>query len=942
MEKALLQDAHVFPGGEHSEIHKPEWTRFAESADESIRLLHAKLEYLQLLHTRRLMIRFDDSETQQEHEINCLTEEITALFHKADRSLKKITYAFIGGEPSPSPADRLVRLNTQRAIAGRLQEISIQFRTRQREYLQRLQLQKFGSEIFDVDAMEKGARMTGERFRTGNSATMYAIDRTEYDIKTRDIEIQRIAKSVATLATMFKEVADMVIDQGTLIDRIDYNMDQVLAWLQNSSYLFPQLTCLHCLLFCKVVERMRSGLNQLDRAENTPNGLLLGDPWASGSRSLDPDPLHVAMEPRARRLSNIREPPLGPLAPPQLPAKSFSRGASARSLSGSRSLSTALVLRLLLGLLCVGIVAQWVFWSSSVVEPQRASAVAGPNNGWMNHLRRIEHAAEKDTPEPAPAIDTFEFEPPASDPTHEEEQRRRAPYDPAMHNEDQKQVAEMVQWAWKGYSTYAYGHDSLNVKTYKGTGLPDHDMALTLVDALDTLYLVGMFDEFDRASEWVANNMEQRIFLSGFISFFETTIRLMGGLLSSYYMSGHVHLLTIANKLGMALSPAFEVETEDTVLIEAIALRWNIMHRLNELGRLLRWQKLGRFKWNSSILLASLDIRSTRSRLTAFQTQYVWRLQISSCSYAGVDLNRFILVQLAKQVEEKFTNGLLPVSISQQSGKITTSKITLGANGDSYYEYLLKQVQMQQLFLGACVLSHLTIYVFVAQWLLSGKKDNKFKTQYMTAVEGIMDKLLGKSKPNGLMFIGELVYGKFEPKMDHLVCFVPGMLALGYANGMPEEHLTLAKQLMETCYQMYAQMEAKLAPEIMYFNMKENVEEDLLVSATDAFNLLRPETVESLMVLYRVTKDEKYREYGREIMKAFEKNCRLERGGYASIGNVAKGPIHVGFRNEMESFFIAETLKYLFLLFSNDSMLALDEIVFNTEAHPFPIDKTDS
>ncbi|OWZ16852.1 Syntaxin [Phytophthora megakarya] len=226
MEKALLQDATEFPGGEHSDIHKPEWTRFADSADESIRLLHAKLEYLQLLHTRRLMIRFDDSEVQQEHEINCLTEEITALFHKADRSLKKITSAFVGGEPSPSPADRLVRLNTQRAIAGRLQAISIQFRTRQREYLQRLQLQKFGSEIFDVDAMEKGAGNSTDNF---HKVTSFAMDHTEYDIRTRDIEIQRIAKSVATLATMFKEVAEMVIDQGTLIDRIDYNMEQVTS-----------------------------------------------------------------------------------------------------------------------------------------------------------------------------------------------------------------------------------------------------------------------------------------------------------------------------------------------------------------------------------------------------------------------------------------------------------------------------------------------------------------------------------------------------------------------------------------------------------------------------------------------------------------------------------------------------------------------------------------
>ncbi|RLN88707.1 hypothetical protein BBJ28_00017177 [Nothophytophthora sp. Chile5] len=231
MEKALLQDANESPDGDPSEFHKPEWIRFAENADEAIRLLHAKLEYLQLMHTRRLMIRFDDSEAQHEREINQLTEEITALFHTADRALKKITSAFVGGEPSASPADRLVRLNTQRAIASRLQEISMQFRSRQREYLQRLQLQKFGSEIFDVDAMENGAAgsgFQGERsFGYNSGVTAFAIDRAELDIRARDVEIQRIAKSIATLATVFKEVAEMVIDQGTLIDRIDYNMEQV-------------------------------------------------------------------------------------------------------------------------------------------------------------------------------------------------------------------------------------------------------------------------------------------------------------------------------------------------------------------------------------------------------------------------------------------------------------------------------------------------------------------------------------------------------------------------------------------------------------------------------------------------------------------------------------------------------------------------------------------
>ncbi|RQM12948.1 hypothetical protein DD237_006507 [Peronospora effusa] len=484
----------------------------------------------------------------------------------------------------------------------------------------------------------------------------------------------------------------------------------------------------------------------------------------------------------------------------------------------------------------------------------------------------------------------------------EEEEQRRGLYDPSFHTEDQKKVVDMIQWAWKGYTTYAYGYDSLNVQTYEGTGIPDRNMALTLVDSLDTLYLVGMFQEFDRASEWVANNMEQRIFLSGFISLFETTIRVMGGLLSAYYMSGHVHFLMIAKTLGLALSPAFDVYVHGIPAKDfdtATKLARNIPS-LAEVGSLqLEFKYLARAT-GYTMLEEQVDRISDLTSLDF---------------YPYVKL--FSYTQLAKQVDEKYTNGLLPVQLSMHDGKVITSKITLGANGDSYYEYLLKQ------------------------WLLSGKKDDKFRTRYITAVDGIMNKLLGKSTPNGLIFVGELVHGKLEPKMDHLVCFVPGMLALGYMNGMPEEHLTLAKQLMETCYQMYAQMEAKLAPEIVYFNMNESVEEDLLVSPNDAFNLLRPETVESLMILYRATKDETYREYGREIMKAFEKNCRLERGGYASIGNVAKGPIKIGFTKEMESFFIAETLKYLFLLFSNDSVLALDDIVFNTEAHPLPINKAD-
>ena len=87
--------------------------------------------------------------------------------------------------------------------------------------------------------------------------------------------------------------------------------------------------------------------------------------------------------------------------------------------------------------------------------------------------------------------------------------------------------------------------------------------------------------------------------------------------------------------------------------------------------------------------------------------------------------------------------------------------------------------------------------------------------------------------------------------------------------------------------------------------------------------------------MYRLTKDPKYREWGWKIFNAFNSNTRVE-GGFASVGDVNRNPPPRS--NKMESFFLAETLKYLFLLFGdNDSIFALDEWVFNTEAHPLPI-----
>ena len=104
----------------------------------------------------------------------------------------------------------------------------------------------------------------------------------------------------------------------------------------------------------------------------------------------------------------------------------------------------------------------------------------------------------------------------------------------------------------------------------------------------------------------------------------------------------------------------------------------------------------------------------------------------------------------------------------------------------------------------------------------------------------------------------------------------------------------------------------------------------------DPSNYLRPEFVESLWYLYRATRHEVYREWGWAVFRAFEQYSRVEIGGYARLVFADGTDDFKGDRQE--SFWLAETLKYLFLLFDNDdAQPLLGQYVLNTEAHPLPV-----
>lgn len=178
------------------------------------------------MHTKRLMVNFEADEAQQERDIDLKTQEITELFRHAESLLKK--FARQGDEGRISDSEVKVRKNMQSSIAKRLQGLSFAFRASQKEYMGRLQSQKSGggAQTFDFLSTDPSKSSSLNVEDVGfSSAQMAVVNDLEMFVDERDTEIAKIAKSIEELAAIFKELAVLIIDQGTILDRIDYNME---------------------------------------------------------------------------------------------------------------------------------------------------------------------------------------------------------------------------------------------------------------------------------------------------------------------------------------------------------------------------------------------------------------------------------------------------------------------------------------------------------------------------------------------------------------------------------------------------------------------------------------------------------------------------------------------------------------------------------------------
>lgn len=362
-------------------------------------------------------------------------------------------------------------------------------------------------------------------------------------------------------------------------------------------------------------------------------------------------------------------------------------------------------------------------------------------------------------------------------------------------------VRRAMQHAWAGYRRFAWGKDSLKPVSQRADS-EFVGMALTAIDAMDTLQLMDLRSEYGEARQLVMDAVS--VGHQQGINLFETTIRVVGGMISASHLDGDDALLRSAAKLADAMSFAFETQT---------GLPFGTLD--------LRTRKKSNPSWSQR--------SSTVSEVASLQVEWQTLARLTgNATYAAlVDRVTRHLDRLAP------ADGLYPMFISPDTGRFSSNMITLGARADSLYEYLLKQ------------------------WLLDrgGAEPQTARRMYEASMEGVRSSLLAVTAPSHLAYIAERRGTKREDKMDHLVCFVPGMLLLGahdwreppgrrpvrpdgsqgggdgpasptdattraVSGDVAATHRRLAQQLARTCYEMYRRYPSGLAPELVHLRVR--------------------------------------------------------------------------------------------------------------------------
>lgn len=443
-----------------------------------------------------------------------------------------------------------------------------------------------------------------------------------------------------------------------------------------------------------------------------------------------------------------------------------------------------------------------------------------------------------------------------------------------------EEVRKQFFKCWHSYRSYAWMHDEIRPISGEVT---DHfgGWAATLIDALDTLWIMGFDEEFNSAVEDV-ETIDFGYTDVEMVNVFETNIRHLGGLLAAFELSRDERLLAKAVEVGEMLYHAFDTPNRMPVT------RWN-------------FRAAGEGKpqvADEQVLLAeigSLTMEFTRLSQVTGDAKYY-------------DAVTRITRLLEEQQEKTKLPGMWPLVVNGRDADFTEDgSFTLNSMADSTYEYLPKM------------------------YALLGGLDAIYRKMYEKALGTAANHALFRpSTPedsdllaSGFVHVeGSTVFT--DPVLQHLSCYTGGMYALGSKLFDKKEHYEIARKLTDTCVWAYKASPAGIMPEVSHLlkcanttdcHWNEKAWHDEIASLADKSTekdplrnianlrlpkgftaiedrryILRPEAIESVFIMYRITGEQSWQAAAWDMWTAIQRNTDTDIGNSALLDVSAESP----------------------------------------------------
>ncbi|CAG8110868.1 unnamed protein product [Penicillium salamii] len=488
-------------------------------------------------------------------------------------------------------------------------------------------------------------------------------------------------------------------------------------------------------------------------------------------------------------------------------------------------------------------------------------------------------------------------------------------------------VKSTFMHAWNGYKERAWLRDEVkptsgfHTDSFNGWGA-------TLVDSMDALVIMGLDDELELALE-ALKEIDFTTTKSKQVPVFEIIIRYMGGFMAAHDLTNGKHpiLLEKATELGEMIYHAFDTHNR----MPAVRWDWTKSAKGEEISPSPR---------TSLAEAASLTLELTRLTQVTGDPKYY-------------DAVQRVMDELEIGQDKTRIPGLWPTWLDLDRMNFEDSEFTIGGCADSAYEYLPK--------------SH----------ILLGAQTDKYRKMYEKAIKAFNDKLLframTKDEDQHILFAADAIGLRgnsqtLKYSADHLKCFMGGSVAIASKIFNRPQDMFVARGLTDGCVWAYDIMPTGIMPEIFKVShcqeldhcpwdeekwmsevisrsidsaeTREAAEDQIeaeklppgVTEIKDPNYKLRPEALESVFIMYRITGDKKLLDTAWRMFQHIDKATRTKYG-HSTIKDIRHSKPR--FEDKMESFWLAETLKYLYLIFSEPDHISLDEYVLSTEAHPF-------